>query len=213
MSYGEELRQLNPCDPAWNAGRLAALCPMGGALLDVGCGRGATLAELARQENWNLFGLDPDPAMAARAAENCPAACIRTGGAEAIPFADASFDAVLMECVFSLLDDPAETARELRRVLRPGGVLLLTDLWARGEESGLCHGVLIRRVDTRADLERPFRAAGLTLLDFEDRSEDMKAMLIRMILDGTACTYMEEETRAVLRRCRAGYGIWVWCRE
>jgi len=50
------------------------------------------------------------------------------GDAERLPFADASFDAIVCECAFCTFPDKPTAARELARVLRPGGKLGLTDV-------------------------------------------------------------------------------------
>ena len=54
--------------------------------------------------------------------------CDETFPAEAIPYADASVDGVLMMGVFERLDDPMQVMRELWRVVRPGGYLLISAL-------------------------------------------------------------------------------------
>lgn len=54
--------------------------------------------------------------------------CDETFVAEQIPYDDASVDGVLMMGVFERLDDPMQAMREIRRILRPGGWLLLSAL-------------------------------------------------------------------------------------
>jgi SAM-dependent methyltransferase len=92
-------------------------------VLDVGCGHADLLAPiLARAAS--VVGVDPDP----RALEaNSVIGEKVVGRAEQLPFADGSFDLVLMAWVVEHLDEPYRAVRELRRVLRPGGrVILLT---------------------------------------------------------------------------------------
>lgn len=111
---------------------LAAVAP-GMRLLDTGCGFGGTLACLdeARQP-LDLLGLNIDPRQLARAAGLArprPGNTIAfvAGDACALPFADASFDRVMaVECVFHFPSRAAFLA-EVRRVLRPGGALVLSD--------------------------------------------------------------------------------------
>lgn len=98
------------------------------ALLDVGCNVGAFLQHCrAARPAMRLAGVDMNPAAVACARGNVADADIRTAGAERLPFADASFDCVT--CIEVLEHVPAarrpEALAEMRRVLRPGGRLVL----------------------------------------------------------------------------------------
>lgn len=102
----------------------------GGRLLDVGCGNGAqTVRFLDRFDA--VVGLDVVPQHLAEfqcVLDGMPAPNCRTvhydGGR--MPFEDASFDAVLSIETLEHVDDEAETLREIHRVLRPGGALVLS---------------------------------------------------------------------------------------
>lgn len=93
--------------------------------LDVGCGTGAlTLAAAERAgPHGAVFGVDPNPEMLSVARRKRSAIDWRDGRAEALPFPDASFDAVVSQFAMMFFDDPAAALREMRRVLRPGGRL------------------------------------------------------------------------------------------
>ncbi|HEY6727033.1 MAG TPA: class I SAM-dependent methyltransferase [Polyangiaceae bacterium] len=111
-------------------GELGGLSP-NAAILDVGCGTGRLLQQLrsARPEA-RLTGIDLSEAYVRHArAELGAAASVHTGNAEALPYADQSFDAVVSVFVFHEL--PARVRRrvfsEMVRVLKPGGVLVLED--------------------------------------------------------------------------------------
>lgn len=92
-------------------------------VLDVGCGTGAlTLAAAeAVGPGGEVFGIDPNPEMLAVARRKASAIDWRAGRAEALPFHDAGFDAVLSQFAMMFFDDPVAALREMRRVLRPGG--------------------------------------------------------------------------------------------
>jgi len=103
------------------------LVPAGGRVLDVGCSPPFVLAAL-QSLGYQATGLDVNPAAFARsqAAFGFDAARCNVE-TESIPFADATFDAVLLCEVFEHLRiNPVKTMHEVRRVIRPGGVLHLT---------------------------------------------------------------------------------------
>lgn len=72
-----------------------------------------------------VSGLDANPQMLAVAARHGAAVEWRHGRAEALPFDDACFDAVLSQFGLMFFDDPVAALREMQRVLRPGGRLAL----------------------------------------------------------------------------------------
>jgi SAM-dependent methyltransferase len=102
----------------------------GERVLDVGCGTGI-VARLAAERigpAGAVVGLDPNPGMRAVAARRAPGIAWRDGTAEALPFADASFDVVLSQFALMFFADRAAAFREMRRVLRPGGRLAVSVL-------------------------------------------------------------------------------------
>jgi SAM-dependent methyltransferase len=109
------------------------LLPLAGIdILEVGCGAGGILAglvELGAAAD-RLHGIDLLPDRVARARERFPEIDFRSGNAEHLPYADGSFDLVLLFVVFSSILDPEmkrNVARECARVLRPGGRVLWYD--------------------------------------------------------------------------------------
>lgn len=103
-------------------------------LLDIGCGTGTMITHLAQQpEAEFLVGLDYSPVMVRHATAkiaDAPQAAklhVLLGDSERLPFADESFD--VLTCCHSFHHYPHQPAviQEFRRVLRPGGLLLLVD--------------------------------------------------------------------------------------
>ena len=101
-------------------------------LLDVGCGPGTLTADLAsRVAPGRVVGIDRADAVleqaASHAASRGVAVEVRAGDVYALPFSDASFDVVHAHQVLQHLVDPVRALGEMRRVLRPGGVVAVRD--------------------------------------------------------------------------------------
>lgn len=104
--------------------------PRGAAVLDVGCGIGGASRMLAREYGFALTGVTLSPSQVQRARELTPpelSARFQIDDAMALSFPDASFDAVWSVEAGPHMPDKAVFARELLRVLRPGGRLVVAD--------------------------------------------------------------------------------------
>lgn len=109
---------------------IARLAPRGHErILDVGCGTGTLLGALAASSpDLGLSGIDPSPEMLAVARARLGGGVdLRQAWARQLPFADAGFDAVVSCSVFHYVRDPGRALAEMRRVLAPGGRLVITD--------------------------------------------------------------------------------------
>jgi ubiquinone/menaquinone biosynthesis C-methylase UbiE len=113
--------------------QLAGLRP-GGHAVELGCGTGPLLADLAETvgPSGTVLGVEPQPIFAERARARLaghPAVTVHTGPAQALPLADASADAVLAQTVLIHLAPATLDAvlAEARRVLKPGGRLVSVD--------------------------------------------------------------------------------------
>jgi SAM-dependent methyltransferase len=103
----------------------AAAVGPGMRVLDVACGTGILAREAASQvgADGHVIGVDPGPGMLAVAQELAPDIDWREGIAEALPFDDDSFDAVVSQFGFMFFADKPQAAKEMLRVLKPGGRL------------------------------------------------------------------------------------------
>jgi demethylmenaquinone methyltransferase/2-methoxy-6-polyprenyl-1,4-benzoquinol methylase len=113
-------------DPRWRRALVSAVAPRDGQrVLDVATGTGMVAAELLARADCSVVGIDQSAEMLAGARARFAAAGSRVelmeGQAEALPFADASFDALTFTYLLRYVDDPVATVRELARVVRPGG--------------------------------------------------------------------------------------------
>jgi ubiquinone/menaquinone biosynthesis C-methylase UbiE len=94
-------------------------------LLDIGCGTGHQMASL-RGRGFEVAGVDGSSDMLEHARANNPEAEIKHSDVDSIPFPDASFDFVLCIEVLRYLPDSTRCIQEMARVLKPGGVCLVT---------------------------------------------------------------------------------------
>lgn len=107
-------------------------------LLDVAAGRGASAIFLAERFGCEVVGIDYSRKNVEAANEAAGAkgldgkVAFQWADAEALPFRDASFDAVICECAFCTFPDKPAAAREFNRVLHPSGRVGLSDLTRDG---------------------------------------------------------------------------------
>lgn len=106
--------------------------PRGRAVLDVGCGDGTLTLALARAGAASVAGCDIDARMiahaVARAARQQDAVHYTVADATRLPFADRSFDLVTVVTVLAFIPDAEGAVREMARVLKPGGSLIVGEL-------------------------------------------------------------------------------------
>jgi SAM-dependent methyltransferase len=94
-----------------------------GAVLDVGCGRGDRAAAFSAA-GWRVRAVDPSPdAIAAVRVLGIEA---EVGTIETAPWADSSFDLIIMSHSLEHMPDPAGAVRRARELLRPGGFLIVS---------------------------------------------------------------------------------------
>lgn len=108
-------------------------------ILDVGTSTGTNLRLLRDMEFDQVIGLDSSES-AARYCESKGFGPVRLGDVQDMPFDDDSFDLVLATDIIEHVPDDTQAMRELRRVLKPGGTLLLTvpafmALWGHNDDT------------------------------------------------------------------------------
>lgn len=130
-------------------------------LLDAGCGTGGLIRRLApRRPEWTWVGVDVEP-LACDLARKRGAADVREASVTALPFAAGEFDAVVSADVLYHLEDDEAALREMARVLRPGGVMVINvpaHRWLWSYHDVAVHG---RRRYARSELAGKLSRAGL----------------------------------------------------
>lgn len=110
-----------------------------GRVLEIGVGTGLNFPHYNREHVTHLCGVEPDPHMLRRAqrrAEQLELEIdLRAVGAEALPWEDANFDAVLCTFVLCTIPDVEQALLHMQRVLRPGGQLIFAE-HVRAEGAG-----------------------------------------------------------------------------
>jgi ubiquinone/menaquinone biosynthesis C-methylase UbiE len=160
------------------------------AVLDVGCGTGALLRELAERLPGavELTGVDPAPAMidAARAAlRDRSNVQLEVAFAERLPFPDARFDLVVSTVSFHHWADQADGLGEVGRVLQPEGRFVLADHFAIGWLR-VFDAIARRGMRTLSDVERLLAGARLVPLGWTSVFTLGPLPLIRAVVAGHA---------------------------
>ncbi|MFC3994299.1 SAM-dependent methyltransferase [Nocardiopsis sediminis] len=161
----------------------------GHRVLDVGCGIGKPALRVARATGAAVLGISvnerqvADANRRARAEGLAHAVSFECADAMRMPYDDASFDAVLaFESILHM--DRGIALREMARVLRRGGRLVLTDVLVPEDVEGTAlrrsAEVLNGGGATLADYRRLTRAAGLDVVELVDASEHTKPTVPRM---------------------------------
>ena len=169
-------------------GRAMGLQP-GWRVLDLACGIGTSATAISRVFRCHVTGLELSAESAAssrrRALEQpIPAnvAFVR-GDAETPPFRDGAFDAVIIECATSLFTDKPAAIARVRRLLRPGGVIGLSDVTVEPgslpPELDSTLGMMLCLTDAlpAAGYQALLESAGFALTDRADLSAEALTLL------------------------------------
>jgi len=151
----------------------------------IACGLGLTVEYFAREWGVEAHGVDEDPRVIEEAEERVRAAGLlarahfQQAPVDALPFRDGIFDVTIAELGLTARAEPEAAVRELTRVTRPGGqVVLVQPVWKAPVEAAR-RAVLSEHLGTRplmlVEWKRLLREAGLTDLHVEDWTDDETA--------------------------------------
>src|SRR3954470_19999534 len=137
--------------------------PPGATVVDVGCGAGGAVAELA-ERGCHAIGVDLDPAMLAAARERFPELDLRSADVTALPLGDGEALGYRADKVYHRLPEPVAALTEARRVLAPGGrIVLVGQDWdtmlVDSDQGDLTRRIVAARADTipRPRIARSYR--------------------------------------------------------
>jgi arsenite methyltransferase len=111
----------------------------GSRILDIACGKGITACFLAQRYGCYVAGIDLSAELISLARDKVQSDGLSEkvdlflGDGEYLPYRASLFDTVISECSFSLLPNKRAAAIEMKRVLKPGRKLLITDVFLRGQ--------------------------------------------------------------------------------
>lgn len=155
---------------------------IGSRVLDAGCGTGTTLRHLSQSCRLSAVGVDSSEAMLAVARSLSSESPLICAPLEMLPFDQAGFDGIICECVLSATVT-TQVLAEFQRVLCPGGLLLVSDLYRRPAGSSIrSDQVPDGPLSTREQTEAMLVEAGFTLEHWEDRTRDLKQLAVRLIM-------------------------------
>ncbi len=145
-------------------------------ILELGCGRGATLAMLRQTGLIRAVGVDLSLAQLRYASP--PLVCAE---GQRLPICSAALDAVVAECSLSATGAIAPVLAEIQRVLRPGGLLIFSDIYVRNPQGAEGLRVLpltcgLRSALTKVELTHTLTQHGFEIRRWEDRSEVLKTL-------------------------------------
>jgi ubiquinone/menaquinone biosynthesis C-methylase UbiE len=162
-----------------------------GSVADIACGDGRLAARLAARGHV-VVGMDRSKALLRRAVSRASSATFVEGEAHGLPWADGTFDVTICNLSIPLMDDPIGAVRELARITKPSGEIIVSALRTISEPD-----------DQTSDgqLRAFLLAAGLTVI-VEQGLEDRRAMSSPMALAGLMQGEVGPWTRSAAARAR-----------
>lgn len=165
--------------------------PQGAVIADIGCGTGDSAYIIEENFPVRVINVEPSAAMAQGNRE------VISASAERLPFEDGSLDGALCECVLSLCDDLDDALRELGRVLKPSGYLIVSDVYSK-DERFVSQGAA-KWFYPKVEFFARLRDKGFEIPLFEDHSRELAIMTARLIMEGRESEFIIEDKK------KAGY--------
>ncbi|WP_031513698.1 DVU_1556 family methyltransferase [Desulfofalx alkaliphila] len=196
----------------------------GAAILDVGCGTGATVEYLIEKYNYKAVGIDPSEVLLAQGRQRRPDLPISQARGEDLPFKGGEMDCVFAECTLSVTEHPDAVLKECHRVLKDKGHLVVSDLYIKNREltaelRKLPLASCITGATTRNELEKKLGKAGFKLIFWEDHTDLLKQLVFKIIMSyGSMNNFWQQAgaesfdcccVQGIIKRARPGYFLLV----
>lgn len=161
--------------------------PADAKILDLGCGIGATVEHLRKAYGIRAFGTDRSGDFLAEAKARDPHLSVFQALAQALPCGNETLDAVICECVLSLINPVQEALKELHRILAPGGWLIITDIYLRHmgiQNPGTRHPeCCLDGAVSEKETKQRIQDAGFDILLWQDHSRYLKELAAKLVLE------------------------------
>ena len=160
--------------------------PEGSLVLDAGCGAGATVEYLKERCGLKPLGIDLSELLLGEARREKTQVPMVRADASSLPVRDSIFSAVFCECVLSLTPDPTRALGEFFRTLKPGGFLVVTDIYTRANENtgkwdGMTGNCCLKGAISEERVRQNVSDAGFAILAWEDHSNLLKILAAQMV--------------------------------
>lgn len=196
---------------------LADLQP-GQEVLDVACGRGVATHYLAKTFDIEASGVDPDTSAIAEAEERARGAGLedrlhfQSASLDDLPYKDGIFDLSIGEVGLAAIFDPATAVRELARVTKPMGSVVLVQLIWTGSIDSVRRDILVQHLGARplllVEWKQLLRDAGVVDLSVEDWSDQPSPFspLVGQPFHDLAELFSLRQKLSILRRAMRRWG-------
>jgi ubiquinone/menaquinone biosynthesis C-methylase UbiE len=193
------------------------------AVLDLGCGRGATIQYLLDKYSIKAVGIDPSKKLLQIAKEKNPSGTFVFGSGEDLSFKDKNFDCVFAECTLSLMHDVETTLKEVHRVLKADGWFIITDVYAKNPQAidslqNFSLNSCVRGLHELPVLQEKLEKRGFEIMLLEDCSHYLKELMVKIIfshgsmssfwkktMNDTQSTQVSCSFEQNLKQCKPGY--------
>lgn len=191
----------------------------GQVVLDAACGRGISTTFLAQHFQLDAHGIDPDPTLIAEAEERARAGTpdlrlsFQAAPLDDLPYRDCIFDVAIGEVGLGTVVDPGAAIRELARVTKPMGCVVLVQLIWTGHVDESRRETLVEHLGARPLLlmewKQLLRDAGVVELhveDWSDFSSPFRPALPSAPFHDIAAIFSLRQKAAILRRALQRWG-------
>lgn len=192
------------------------------SVLDLGCGRGATVHYLYEKHHIRAVGVDSSEKLIEEAKKQCGYADFFLGKGENLPFGDKSFQCVFAECTLSLMDTD-RALKQVYRVLKNNGWFILTDVYARNPDGAVSElnnfsiNSCMRGLHNLPQLKEKMQKAGFEIDFEEDCSHLLKELFVKITFSYGSMNAFWNVTgqdcidgchfHEALKKCKPGYFI------